>query len=197
MSVFEQLRPFVSLCQACGLIPYTLENSLSTKKFIKFTFSFRHFTTIWFSFIFILQLATIAVIFYFSMNRIVDFLSDGTVPLTITVVFGMNWLSVMAQLLASRWISMQYRQLRTAIEQVQEVERLFGDKLIMQHKSSVMTRFILGFILVLLAVSILWHPFTDARFSRNLIHESCLIFFNLVNCYVAGYRSAFCFHSGV
>ncbi|XP_032776435.2 putative gustatory receptor 28b isoform X2 [Daphnia magna] len=159
MSVFEQLRPFVSLCQACGLIPYTMENSLSTKKFIKFTFSLRHFTTIWFSFIFILQLATIAVVFYFSMNRVVDFLSDGTFPLTITVVFGMNWLSIMAQLLASRWISLQHRQLQNAIEQVREVERLFGDKFIMQHKSSVMTRFILGFILVLLAVTGLFFVF--------------------------------------
>ncbi|KAI9565957.1 hypothetical protein GHT06_009755 [Daphnia sinensis] len=153
MSVFEQLRPFVSLCQACGLIPYTIENSASTKKFIKFTFSFKHFTTFWFSFIFILQLATIVVFVYFSMNRAVDLLFDGTVPLTITVVFGMNWLSSMAQLLASRWISMQYRQLRKTVEAVQEVERLFGDKFITQHRSSVTTRFILGFFLVLLGVT--------------------------------------------
>ena len=35
MSVFEQLNPFVSLCQACGMIPYTVERNSATNKFEK------------------------------------------------------------------------------------------------------------------------------------------------------------------
>jgi hypothetical protein len=45
MSVFEQFRPFVGLCQACGMIPYTIENKLITNKFSRFTFSLKHRTT--------------------------------------------------------------------------------------------------------------------------------------------------------
>jgi hypothetical protein len=48
---------------------------------------------------------------------------------------------------------MRYRRLRVVVEAVQKVERLFGYKFLAQHKSSLMTRFIIGFILILTLVS--------------------------------------------
>jgi hypothetical protein len=57
MSVFEQLNPYVSLCQACGLIPYTIEYNLiiilkATNKFsirivVDYTLLFRIFYVRW------------------------------------------------------------------------------------------------------------------------------------------------------
>jgi hypothetical protein len=57
MSVFEKLGPFVSLCQACGMIPYTIKRNSGTNQFEKFTFSFKHFNTWWFFFMLVLQLS--------------------------------------------------------------------------------------------------------------------------------------------
>ena len=64
MSVFEQLNPFVSLCQVCGLIPYTIEYNLITNKFSRFTFSIKHRTTWWFVGILALQLVSICFTSY-------------------------------------------------------------------------------------------------------------------------------------
>jgi hypothetical protein len=48
---------------------------------------------------------------------------------------------------------MHYRRLRVVVEAVQEVEWLFGEKFLAQHKSSLTTRFFIGFILILTLVS--------------------------------------------
>lgn len=186
MSVFEELKPFVSLCQACGLIPYTMKNSASTIKFEKFTFSFRQFTTFWFSLISILQLVTIGEIVYFSMNRLVDLSSDSSVPLTVTVVFGVNWVSAMAQLLGSRWITLHYRQLRKAVEAIQEVEKLLGDKLITQRKSSVTKRLIFGSVIVILTVN----TATNYGF---ILSFCCLYYLNLVKLTLQATGTSFVF----
>lgn len=153
MSVFEQLRPFVSLCQACGMIPFTVEQDLISKKFVRFTFSLRHLTTWWFILLLVLQLTVSVGLIYSSMSQTISLSIDPDLPIMMAVVFGVNWVSISSQFLISRWIVSHYRQLRRAVEAIQEVERLFGDAFIRQHKSSVMTRFIIGFILVVMTVS--------------------------------------------
>lgn len=155
MSVFEQLRPFVSLCQACGMIPFTVEQDLISKKFVRFTFSLKHLTTWWFILLLVLQLTVSVGLIYSSMSQTISLSIDPDLPIMMmAVVFGVNWVSISSQFLISRWIVSHYRQLRRAVEAIQEVERLFGDPFIRQHKSSVMTRFIIiGFILVVTTVS--------------------------------------------
>lgn len=154
MSVFEQLRPFVSLCQACGMIPFTVEQDLISKKFVRFTFSLKHLTTWWFILLLVLQLTVSVGLIYSSMSQTISLSIDPDLPIMMAVVFGVNWVSISSQFLISRWIVSHYRQLRRAVEAIQEVERLFRDPFIRQHKSSVMTRFIIiGFILVVTTVS--------------------------------------------
>lgn len=154
MSVFEQIRPFVNLCQACGMIPYAIENNLMTNKFSRFTFSFKHRVTRWFLFILALQIAIVCFARYFSVSKQDDISTDQSLPITINILFAVNSMSSLVQLLFSRWIVLRYRRLQTAIEAVQEVERLFGEEFIAQHKSSLTTRIIIGFILILVTVSI-------------------------------------------
>lgn len=59
MSVFEQIRPFVNLCQA-------MENNLITTQFSRFTFSFEHRVTRWFLFILAVQIVSICFAGYFA-----------------------------------------------------------------------------------------------------------------------------------
>lgn len=152
MSVFEKLGPFVGLCQACGMIPYTIKNDLDTKKFEKFIFSFKHFNTWWFLLILILQLLLLGAAPLFYKDLLHELSADRTVPITVSILTGTVSFSYLAQFLTTRWIILHYRQLRTAVEAVQEVERLFGDKFIAQHQSSVITRTVIGLILTVMSV---------------------------------------------
>lgn len=154
MSVFEQIRPFVNLCQACGMIPYAIENNLMTNKFNKFTFSFKHRVARWFLFILALQMAIVCLARYFSVSKQDDISTDQSLPITIKILSAVNSISSLVQLLFSRWIVLRYRRLQRAIEAVQQVERLFGEEFIAQHKSSLKTRIIIGFIFILVTVSI-------------------------------------------
>lgn len=153
MSVFEQLRPFVSLCQACGVFPFTIEEDLTSKKFVRFNFSFRNLTTWWFMLLFVLQLVITVGLVYLSTSQMEDLSIDSNLPITMAVVFGVNWASSISPIFISHWIVLHYRQLRRVVEIIQDVESLFGEKFIAQHKSSVMTRFIIGFILVIATVN--------------------------------------------
>ena len=152
MSVFEQLNPFFSLCQACGLIPYTIEYNLITNKLSRYTFSIKHRTTWWFVGILALQ-----IVFASRVTRrknwtiIYQPTKVYLSPPTFSLV---NSISSFVQLLLSRWIVMRYRRLQTAIKAVQEVERLLGEEFMAQHKSSLTTRFVIGFILILTTVSL-------------------------------------------
>jgi gustatory receptor len=147
MTIFEQLRPFISLCQACGMMPFTIEENLMTNKFAKFTFSFRHRTTWWFFLILLLQPVIMFAMWYMTKDIPTDLLYGQDMPITVTIMLLVSAVCSIIELLLSRWIVLQYRKLRNAIEAVQEVERLLGKKLISLHQSSVTTRFIIGFIL--------------------------------------------------
>jgi len=154
MSVFEQLSPFVSLCQACGMIPYTIERNLATNKFAKFTFSVKNLTTWWFFLILILQILGIVILGCYSNDLGESLSTDQKMPVTVLILFGVTQISRLAELLLSRWIVLRFRPLRNAVKAVQEVERLFGEKFLAQHsKSSITARFIIGFILVNFSVS--------------------------------------------
>lgn len=149
MSVFEQLNPFVSLCQACGLIPYTIEYNLITNKLSRYTFSIKHRTTWWFVGILALQLASIFFTSYSAKKLDHHISTDKSLPVTANNLLSLvNSISSFVQLLLSRWIVMRYRRLQTAIKAVQEVERLLGEEFMAQP-----TRFVIGFILILTTVS--------------------------------------------
>ncbi len=153
MSVFEQLRPFVGLCQACGMIPYTIENNLITKQFSRFTFSLKHRTTWWFTCILAFQFVSICLVSYYTANGPENISTDRSLPITVNVLYTVYSCGTFIQLLLSRWTVMRYRRLQVVVEAVQEVEKLFGEEFIAQHKSSLTTRFFIGFILILTLVS--------------------------------------------
>ncbi len=90
MSVFEQLRQFVGLCQACGMIPYTIENNLITNKFSRFTFSVKHRTTWWFACILAFKFVSMCLTGYYSENRPDNISTDRSLPITVNILFAVN-----------------------------------------------------------------------------------------------------------
>ncbi|XP_046447321.1 uncharacterized protein LOC124196350 [Daphnia pulex] len=149
MSVFEQLRPFVSLCQACGMIPFTIEQNQITNKFEKFTFSFRHLTTWWFFLVMVMETVVMGVMGYVSLTQSLDLLMVQNLPITVIILLLGIAISYAIQIILSRWIVLHYRQLGNVVKIIQEVEKLFGEKFISRHPSSVTSRFVIGFILVI------------------------------------------------
>lgn len=101
MSVFERLRPFVSLCHACGFFPYAIENNSNTKNFERFTFSFKNLTTWWFFLISISQLAFFIGLVYLFWKQVVKF-NEENMPITMSILFVINWFFVIAEFLSSR-----------------------------------------------------------------------------------------------
>ncbi|XP_046640241.1 uncharacterized protein LOC124322567 [Daphnia pulicaria] len=87
--------------------------------------------------------------YYYSENGPGKLSSDRSLPITVNILFAVNSYGTFIQLLLSRWIVMRYRRLQVAVEAVQEVEGLLGEKFLAQHKSSLTTRFFIGFTIIL------------------------------------------------
>ncbi|KAK4018997.1 hypothetical protein OUZ56_001032 [Daphnia magna] len=149
MSVFEQLQPFVSLCQACGLIPYAMKRNSTSGKFERFTFSVRNVSTWWFLLLLVLQISIVLVVGQLNLDMQDVLSTDRNIPTTMIVLSGISSFTFLAQIVSSRWIALNYRHLGNAVEAVQKAESLFGEKFIAEHQSSIMTRFFIGFAVVM------------------------------------------------
>jgi len=155
MSVFEELRPFVGLCQACGMIPYSTEHDAITNKFAGFALSFHRLVTWWFCLIFISQLVCVGVMIQFAASMTHEISTDGDIPMTLTILISViSSLSHLVQFFFSRWVVFRHRKLRNVVEMVQEVERIFQEEFIAQRKGSIRLRFVIGFSLIISIVSI-------------------------------------------
>ncbi|KZS06902.1 Uncharacterized protein APZ42_029437 [Daphnia magna] len=152
MSVFEQLQPFVSLCQACGLIPYAMKRNSTSGKFERFTFSVRNVSTWWFLLLLVLQISIVLVVGQLNLDMQDVLSTDRNIPTTMIVLSGISSFTFLAQIVSSRWIALNYRHLGNAVEAVQKAESLFGEKFIAEHQSSIMTRFFIGFAVVMTTV---------------------------------------------
>lgn len=158
MSALEQLQPFFSLCQACGMIPYTIEYDSDTGKLIEFAFSFKHFITWWFVFVSVLQLAALSVWGKPSKTILENLSTDGNTPITLIILSGVTSLGYLSQLIISRWIVLRHHgRLRMALKTAQEVEKLFEQtsRHLNVSKHLVVQRFVIGFTLILITVSTL------------------------------------------
>lgn len=155
MKPLEKLSPFVSLCQACGVIPYTMEYDATNRKFIGFNFSFKHLTTWWFIFILILQSVSPWILVDTSEEYLKLLSGQPNVPITMKILGDVTVACYFYQVALSRWIMLfRHRRLKRVLEAMQKLERLIqidneGDNL----KNSFTKRFIFGFVLNFLTVS--------------------------------------------
>lgn len=153
MLPLEQLGLVVSFYQACGVIPYTMECDPETRKFTRFKFSFKHFTTWWFIILIVWQLACSFLIFAQEKNFMSDVTSDSPVTVIILVVT-LSFL-FFSQNLVFRWMMLFCNnRLQSALRKAQLVEKLiFLSDFHLATKSSFVGRFVFGFIVIIISVS--------------------------------------------
>ncbi len=152
MSTLEQLRPFVSLCQACGMIPYVMEYDSITKKFVRFTFSFKYFTTWWFLFVVLLQLSTPFMLTDMMITVLKEMSNDLNLPITAIILIGVNSVGSFTQMAMCRWIGFRYCRLRNAVKAIMNAEKLCV-KPFFEHKNSIKKRLVIGTALIFILVS--------------------------------------------
>lgn len=156
MSTLEQLRPFVSICQACGVFPYTMDYDPVTQRFRGFAFSFKNFTTWWFVLLLVSQITLPFFLGNFLKDISISLLTDRTLPFVVNVMITVLTLSSFIQLGASRWIFFfRFRQLRKVVKAMLHIERLlFADTFnSVQFKNSFSKHFVIGFIMLITVVS--------------------------------------------
>ena len=154
MSVLEKLSPFISICQFCGMLPFSMEYDPATKEFARFSFSFWHFITWWFVLIFFLQFVVPLVLISIFGNLLQEMSNDSSLPLTLSIMAGVNAVCLITQLVLCRWIVFcYYRQLRNTVEAIQAVERIFKSSSFTGYENSVSKRVAVGIILLVVAVS--------------------------------------------
>lgn len=153
MSPLEQLGPFVSFYQACGLIPYTIEYEPGTKRVARFNFSFKHFTTWWFIILFVLQQACMFSILRVQINMISDVTRDS--PITVSILMVTISFGFFFQILVCRWMMLfRYHRLQSALKAAQAAEKLlFLKNRCIEPKNSGVQHFVIGFILIVIQVS--------------------------------------------
>lgn len=155
MSVINQLRPFVSLGQACGFIPFVMENDPKTQRFARFNFSWNNFVTWLFIFMAISQLVV-----PLEMSRLLIDTGGGLMreaPVTVKMLMYVTFLSYAIQLILARWIILrQHNRLQNVVKLVLQVEESLKDQSL--NQISVVGRFLIGFGLLTISVS-LFPPF--------------------------------------
>lgn len=149
MSLIEELRPLVSLCQGCGLIPYTMElDRNKTPISYHFSFSWKNWITWWSLSTMILQIIVPFLVGRFMTDVMADIYSGEGVPITITLAGAFAALSILIQVGLCRWIVFRrFRSLRVAFNIVQNIQLNYG-QYYNRHRNSITIRFIIGFTLI-------------------------------------------------
>lgn len=125
MSVIDQLRPYVSLCQACGFIPYVMERDSKTKRFVKFNFSWKYSITWWF-----IGLACSQLAFPLIMNQISAIMSGKSngkeeTPVTVRILMVVTFFCYVIQMIIALWIVLlQHVRLQNIVKLALRVELL-------------------------------------------------------------------------
>ena len=152
MSPLNELRPFVSFCQACGMIPFHMEqsNSIPTRSFT-FRFSLKRFTTWWFVAVAIAQIVTTYIISQLFREMAENDIQIEAIPMTALVLGMFTLFGVLVIMAIPRWIVIRrYRNLNNALKALQDVD--VGITHRHKPKSSITLRFIVGFSLIVSTV---------------------------------------------
>ena len=156
MSALKELGPLVRLGQLSGLFPFTMEVNPKTGQFIRFHFSWKHYVTFYYISVWIFQITfhiIIAIVALQFINNIEDSVKEklklplGVVILTVLIVA----FYVLTYMLAKLVVLCKNRFSRT-VAFIQKVEQELTYDLL-DRKSSVMKRTIIGFIVIACLVS--------------------------------------------
>ena len=151
MDKLTNLRPFVWFCQLIGFIPFRMEVDSETKKFQRFSFSFRHPLMLWFAVSRILIFVSFFITFYVVILYFPLFNSEWSSRKGfsyITVMIFQSVVSLMIQLTLIRC-----SRLRKAVELIVKADgTLKSISNMVEHKNTVTQRTFFGLLLIFIKV---------------------------------------------
>jgi hypothetical protein len=157
MGFFEQLGPFMRLCQCVGLFPYRVETS--SGRFKRFVFSWFHIVTGWFIASICLQILPTLISwgYIFLQDQVYANVSNNNEPKTIVVIFGASVTLQYLKVVVVRVISLRYNLLNTAtsylnthvIKELEDVHNTFYSE---KGYGTIYKRTIVGIILIFIKV---------------------------------------------
>lgn len=152
MSALEQIRPLVSFCQACGLIPYTMVYEPINKKFLKFIFCWKNVTTWWFLFVSISQIVIPLMMSLIGKEMVGKIRAEKQAPVTVVISMTVTMVCYVGQFFLIRWsILRNHQKLQNAVRSALEVEKFLG-KTWHTFQNSINRRFTIGFSLIVITV---------------------------------------------
>lgn len=153
MTPLEQLRPFVYLSQASGLIPFTIEQDSITKNFSRFSFHIKSFVTIWCVVILVSHAVVFIALAESAKNLVIKMSASGDTPITLNILMGIFLVCYVFHHAATRWIIFRhYNRLKNAFDTIQNLENYFAQTM-QRNLSSVTKRFTVGFTLIVISAS--------------------------------------------
>lgn len=155
MIIFEHMRPFVFFCQILAVFPFYVESDPETKKFKKFSFSFKHPVTWWFLLVLFLQITFLGLTslitwkFFFEDDQI-----RLSVPRILTDFFYLEHVWMLLFMALVRFLLFKYPSLRKVVNIVQNVHNALGvEDFSLEGIPSVKKRIIQGLWLAFFSVS--------------------------------------------
>lgn len=151
--IITKLRPFVIICQINGLVPFSMEMDPLTRRFVRFSFSYKKLVSWWYAFGTIFQVMVVGIGLVWSSIGVKTGEESGlsTTVVALTVVRNALY---MIQILYAKVILLRYKRLRKAIALIQEAEQYLVEE-VPQHLykgNSVLLRTIIGIILTFFLV---------------------------------------------
>ena len=143
MEELTNLRPFVWFCQFSGFIPFRMEIDPETKKFQRFSFSFRHPLTWWFAFLKILtwlSLCYVIVSWAREMSRAKQLSLEHICSMSLGIFHLLAMITVQFTLL-------HCSSLAKAIASIKKADESYECNLL--HEDTVIRRTSIGFLLAL------------------------------------------------
>lgn len=155
MLILYQLRPLIWMCQLSGLLPFYMEFDPDTKKFRKFSFSWKRPMTWWFVFLCIGQFAFL--IFDIRISWIAFYQNDvikSNIPKVFSAFLFVEHLLFVFLIDMARFMILKYSNLRCAVHLIQKVHNMLSvdNKLSFEKSLKVKRHLISGLIVTAICV---------------------------------------------
>ena len=120
MSALEEMRPFFRFCQFFGYLPFRMEIDKETRRFQRFSFSWRNPITWWWVAFSLIQL----ILCYFFVPPFLEDPELIKLPTTISISLSITGVLYLFAELSSRYfLALRFSALHNAIQLMQQVEQ--------------------------------------------------------------------------
>lgn len=149
----RKLRPFVTICQIIGLVPFSMKMDPKTGGFIEFNYSLRKFISWWYIFMGIIQMAD--YIFVMSVSLIAS--KSGATLTAAAVLLKATQFLYALQILLVKIAPIRYKRFRRIVNLIREVEQHFSVMLpgsIVNNRDTIVSRTVIGILVIVFMVVI-------------------------------------------